>query len=204
MNNSFERALPENYKQAKHINAKTVKFGLIFNIIALVIWILITAIALIPLIVNGFFENIVLDLEFSFKFLFFCAIFLVGTIIYMVLHELSHGVLYKAMTKERLTYGINWSCIYCGMPQLYIYRKTALVITVTPLVLYSIIFGAIAVILYSVSPFVYLLFASFFGLHIGSNAGNFYIIFLLLFKFRNKKMLIRDTGPEQFFYIPVE
>jgi hypothetical protein len=204
MNNSFERALPENYKEVKYVNAKSVKFGLISNLIALIVWFFITALLLIPLILNGAFDNIEPSYELMFKVFIFGVLFLIGNILYMVLHELTHGAVYKAMTKKRLTYGISWSCAYCGVPKLYVYRKTALLAILAPLILFSIIFGAMTLVCYFVSPLFYLLFATLFALHLGACAGDIYVAALLIFKFRDKRALIRDTGPEQFFYIPAE
>ena len=53
MNKNFERELPEGYKQALYINAKDKKFGIIFNMIALAIMVIVMVIANLPLYING-------------------------------------------------------------------------------------------------------------------------------------------------------
>ena len=50
--------------------------------------------------------------------------------------------------------------------------------------------------------FIFLIFAFIFGLHLGGCSGDLYVTYLFLTKFKNKKVLMRDTGPEQFFYVP--
>ena len=46
---NFERELPSNYKEVKHIDATNAKFGLIFNLIAIIILFLTIGIGLLIL-----------------------------------------------------------------------------------------------------------------------------------------------------------
>ena len=127
-----------------------------------------------------------------------------GELRQIVLHELVHGIAYKTLTGEKLTFGISWSCAYCGVPNIYTYRKTAIISVMAPLVVFSVLFVIALAILYSISPLYYLAVAFVFGMHLGGCSGDIYVLYLLLTKFKNKKTLMRDTGPEQFFYIPEE
>ena len=45
-NQAFERELPKGYRLAKTIDGTDLKFGLIFNGIALLVWLLVTALFL--------------------------------------------------------------------------------------------------------------------------------------------------------------
>ena len=60
----------------------------------------------------------------------------------------------------------------------------------------------VLVLLYFVNPLYYLLVACIFGTHLGGCSGDLYVLYLLTVKFKDPKTLMRDTGPEQFFYVP--
>ena len=198
---NYENELPEGYKQVLHIDAKDAKTGIIMNVVSLLILVIVLAVAYIPLKLNN--VDILLNFpakdstEFPIAMLLFCIVLFA----YIVMHELVHGIAYKCLTGEKLTFGISWSCAFCGVPHIYSYRKTAIISSAAPLVLFSSIFGAITFLLYFVSPIYYLLSAILFGLHLGGCSGDMYIILMLL-RYSNPKVLMRDTGPEQFIYIP--
>lgn len=197
-----EKELPEGYKQALHIDAKDAKTGIIMNVASLLILGIVLAVAYIPLKFNNVDFSLDIfptngSMETPIAMLVFCIVLFA----YVVMHELVHGIVYKCLTGEKLTFGISWSCAFCGVPHIYSYRKTAIISSAAPLVLFSVIFGAITISLFFVSPIYYLLSATIFGLHLGGCSGDMYIILMLL-KYKNPKVLMRDTGPEQFIYIP--
>jgi len=197
MNKSFEKELPSGYKEAFHINATDKKIGLILNGIALLVMLLVMGVAAIPLVISG------KEISFAFDFgelMIAYAIFFGAMLLYIVLHELTHGAVYKLLTKEKLTYGISWSCAFCGVPHIYVYRKTALAALVAPLILFTVILIPVTVILYYVNPIYYLASAFIFGLHLGGCSGDAYITILLIFKYKTKSLLMKDTGPEQYIY----
>jgi hypothetical protein len=198
----FEKEIPEGYERKKYINAKSAKFGIIFNLIAMVILALVMLIAFLPL--RGMeFSSMIESIGLT-AYMVSMLIFFVGMLGYIVLHELVHGAAYKKLTGEKLTFGMSWSCAFCGVPNIYVYRKASLISSAAPLVVFSIILGALTAILYFVSPWYYILSAFIFGLHLGGCSGDMYVILLLLFKFKDETTLIRDTGPEQSFYVKVE
>ena len=197
-NNSFERELPSGYKEIKHINARDKKTGVIFNLIAFAVIILVMAIASLILFVN---QEPTFETD-SVGFILVYAVFIASMAAYVVLHELVHGIAYKALTGEKLTFGLSWSCAYCGVPNVYTYRRTALIALVAPFITFTVILLPITVWMYFVDPLYYLLSAFLLGLHLGGCSGDIYCTLLFLFKFKDKKTLMRDTGPEQFFYLP--
>ena len=52
-------------------------------------------------------------------------VFLVSLVLYLVLHELVHGAVYKALTHQKLTFGFTLTVAFCGVPDVYTSRKTA-------------------------------------------------------------------------------
>ena len=195
---NFERELPVGYQQAMYINAKNAKFGIIFNLIALVVLVIVMTIAVISLR----FNNLPFDISIDFtKLIVAYLIFFAFMTGYIVLHELVHGVAYKALTGEKLTFGISWSCAFCGVPNIFTYRKTAIISVIAPFTVFTVLFIPIIIVLYCFNPLYYLLAAFIFGLHLGGCSGDLYIFYLLTVKFKDEKTLMRDTGPEQFFYV---
>ena len=196
----FEKEVPQGHEQVFYLNAKHKKTGIIFNLIALAVMALTVALACIP--IKNFWEYVSrIDLT---RYIVTYAIFMVSMILYIVLHELAHGALYKLMTGERLTYGFSWSCAFCGVPNIYVYRKCAILSAAAPLVIFTVLLVPVTAALYFVDPFSYLLSAFLLGMHLGGCCGDVYLIFSLLFRFRNPRTLVRDTGPEQTIYVPKE
>lgn len=196
-NQNFEAKLPEGYKTALHINAKSPKFGIIFNLIALVVLVVVMVVAIIP--TRSGMKATVVD---ETPLLLVWGVLLVAMVAYVVLHELVHGVAYKALTGQKLTFGMSWSCAFCGVPDIYVYRRTALIAVAAPLLIFTLILVPLIVWLYSVNVIYYFAAAFLFGLHLGGCSGDIYVLLLLLFKFRDKRTLIKDSGPEQFFCVP--
>ena len=75
---------------------------------------------------------------------------------------------------------------------------------ISPFAVFSLLLIPILIVLYFLSPLYYLIVAFIFGLHFGGCSGDLYVLYLLTAKFKDKKTLMRDTGPEQFFYVPDE
>ena len=148
---NFERELPSGYTQAKYINAKNAKFGIIFNAIALVVLAIVMAFAFVILDFGGKLSPEIFDMEAP-RFFVAYAVFMVSMIVYVVLHELVHGIAYKARTGEKLTFGMSWSCAFCGVPNIFTYRKTAIISTLSPFVVFTVLFIPILIVLYCFSP----------------------------------------------------
>ena len=197
---NIERELPSGYKQALYINAKNARFGIIFNLIALIVCAIVMATAAFSLHIGDKLSVDILEIDFP-QFIVAYLILFAALIGYVVLHELVHGIAYKTLTGEKLTFGISWSCAFCGVPQIYTYRRTALIAVLAPFVLFSLLFLAIAAVLLFLSPLWYMLTVLLFAIHVGGCCGDLFVAGLLLFKYRSPKTLMRDTGPEQFFYL---
>lgn len=193
---NFEKELPSGYRQAYYIDAANKKTGLIFNLVALMIMALVMLLSAIPVIVSA------TAISTSYTEIFIALIiYFVAMLGYIILHELVHGAAYKLLTGEKLTYGMKWSCAFCGVPHIYTYRRAAIIAILSPLVVFTFLLLPITVLLYFVNPVFYFLSALILGLHLGGCCGDAFVFLLLIFKFKDKSTLIRDTGPTQYFYI---
>lgn len=188
---TFERAIPEGYREVYHIDAANKKTGLLLTLGSLLI---------AACLIFFFFlsiDSISIDLRNLMKY---NLVFLVVMLAYVILHELTHGAVYKTLTKEKLRFGITWSAAFCGVPDIYTYRDTALKSLGAPLVLFSVILIPLLIWLYRVDAGWYLVAGVIFSLHISGCIGDLYMTALFLTKFKDPATLMRDTGPEQWIY----
>ena len=191
---NFAVELPQGYEQVYYLNAKSTKTGVIFSIVS----VLIAAAIIVPAVVFG------IDFNYNppeIEILIALGVLLVSFIAYMVLHELTHGAAYKLLTGRKLTFGLSWSCAYCGVPDIFVNRKTALIALLSPFVLFSVIFTALTVWTFFVSKVWFFVCVCLLGVHVGGCCGDLFVTILLLFRYKDKSLLMRDTGPEQFFYL---
>lgn len=186
--NSYKN-LPEGYEAVREIDAvgnKRVAVGL--NAAAL----LISALSGTLLYFLRFrrFTFTVDEINFG-AYLLFTLGLLLSMFVYLVLHELVHGIVYKLMTREKLTFGISFSCAYCGVPDVFVTKKTALSALVAPFAVFTVAF---------VGDYAALFLSFLLVLHLGGCSGDLYDMILLLFVIKGD-VLMKDTGPKQTFYV---
>ena len=199
MSKNYEEILPEGYKEIFHIDAKEKKTGLVLTLFSLVLTVIPLAV-LLPICF--------LTKEFEFEFSYQTSLYLFGLalalILYLVFHELVHGIAYKALTKQKLTFGISWSCAYCGVPNIYVYRKASMIALIAPFTVFSLLFGGLLIWFYYLNGILFFLMSLLFSIHVGGCIGDLYMFTLFIFKYKDKSLLMKDTGPEQFLYQKLE
>lgn len=129
--------LPDGYKPVYQIDANDKKTIWLFNITSLLLFVVVA----VPLFAwlkistsKALYE--LLDIGI-FRYLILIAIY----IAYIFLHELTHGAAYYALTRRHLTFGTSRFVAYCGVPDIYVYRRPALIAVLAPFVTYSILFS---------------------------------------------------------------
>lgn len=194
---SYYKDLPENYKEVFHIDAKSKKVGFVFTVVSLVI-------TVASLLVIGLLTDLssIADAVKEGSILIPYFVLLAGLFLYIVLHELVHGAAYKALTHQKLTFGMTLTVAFCGVPDIYTSRKTALIALTAPLVVFSIVFLALMTGFRTSNPVYFAVFSILFSIHLGGCVGDIYMTLLLATRFRNPELLMRDTGPAQTFYLP--
>lgn len=201
MKKTFETSLPEGYRVAYVFDAKdnkkTVLAMNVANIIVTVAAIALFWVILRPLDgikdgsadVSGVFENILS------RYL----IFIVTIVAYLVLHELTHGAAYWLITRQKLKFGFTLSVAYCGVPDIYVYRRTALIALLAPFCVFIPVF--LIPMLVCRSGLDRILAGIMLALHLGGCVGDLYDAWLFAVKFRSPDTLMNDTGPRQTFYV---
>lgn len=197
MDKNFEKELPEGYEQIYHINAREKRTALRFNLAAFAITIAVLIIGLIPIFITKAPEDFALG---QLEGLIASLVFLLSMIVYIIGHELVHGIAYKALTREKLTFGISLSCAFCGVPSIYTYRKTALIALLAPFTVFTVALVGLCVGMYFIHPMYYAFALYVLGMHAGACIGDLYMSMLCFTRFKSNDILMRDTGPEQFIY----
>ena len=192
-NSFYEETLPEGYREAKVVDSGDSRLRSRFTIAAIVLDIVIFC-AIWFFYVSTRTNEVVAGIS-TLKCIGFIALYM----LYIFLHELTHGLVYKLLTKKKLVFGFEPRMAYCGVPGIYAYRKTALMSVFAPLIIFSIVFTAAFFI--ANEPFVKMMFLLMLGLHITGCIGDMYNIGLLLFRFRKPTTLRKDTGPTQIYYV---
>ena len=133
MMNCFE--LPEGYKEIFQINlVENRKMMLLLNGAAIMI-------AVIMAVVMVFFVpfTAILDVESGiYAPILRSVTILAGCFIYIILHELTHGVFIKKYSGKKAHYGFKGGCAYAGSDA-YFDRKSYIVIALAPIVIWGVI-----------------------------------------------------------------
>ena len=192
--NSY-RNLPEGYETVREIDAVGNKrFAVGLNVAALLISAL-SGIILYFLRFRSF--TFTVDEDDLGAYLLFMLGLILSMFAYLVLHELVHGIVYKLMTREKLTFGISFSCAYCGVTDVFVTKKAALSALVAPFAVFTVAF---ALPIAFVGDYAALFLSFLLVLHLGGCSGDLYDLFLLLFVIKGD-VLMKDTGPKQTFYV---
>ena len=192
---NYYKTLPDGYKEALVFDARKGKKAVILNIVAVLLCISVAA----PFFI--FSSEFLESWRSSFNSFQRLAVIL-GCLIYLILHELIHGFFYKVMTHQKLKFGLSLMCAYCGVPDIYTSRKTALISTSAPFILFTVIFIPLIFYCQYVGSILYPVLVILFSIHVGGCAGDLYVICLFLLKYKDHKCLMNDTGPKMTIYVP--
>lgn len=190
MNRNFETALPEGYAPVFMIDAKKKKTGVLLNLVGLLLMAAVFGAAALLIRPRDFLEYFSLPKWYAV---------VAAMLVYLVLHELTHGAAYKILTKQKLTFGLSLTVAFCGVPQIFVYRRAALISLLAPFTVFTLVFGVAVLLLQDAWDKMYALFL--LASHIGGCVGDLYDTFLFVFRFRDPTTLVNDTGPKQTIFI---
>lgn len=196
---NYETEIPADYVLVKHVDAKSDKKLVgIYSVLSFVPFLLYL---LVLYVIARYSEN---GLEIRYENSSVIPTMLLGAamLVYIVLHELVHGITYKYYTGSKLTFGLTLTVAFCGVPDIYVRRKASVTALLMPFAVFSIIFSALTIGLWFVSPLYGILAGILLTVHLGGCVGDLHWAILYSTKFKHCNTLMRDTGPEQWLYIP--
>ena len=190
---NFETELPEGYEAVFKVDVTNKRFAIIMNLAALIITAALVFAAVKLVRPQNFLESFAPS-----KLLVYCA----ALIAYIVLHELVHGIAYKLLTRQKLKFGLTAGAAYCGVPDIYVYRRAGLIALLAPFTVFNIVFLAMA--FFMPNQWDRFFSALLFAFHFGGCAGDLYMTYLFMTRFKDKRTLTRDFGPAAVYYLPKE
>lgn len=181
--------LPEGYKEIKQIDLqKDKKLAGVVTGLALIVM----AVMVIPMLFIVPIKSFMADGKIMY--LAKLGVIVVGMIVYIVLHELVHGIVMKYYSKIKPTYGFTGMYAYAGSSA-YFCKKHYIIIALAPIVLW----GVVLLILNLIVPtgwfwVVYLIQM----MNISGAAGDLYVS--VSFSKLPADILINDTGVNMTIY----
>lgn len=164
---------------------------LLVNGIAVVIMIAMIAIGVCIVPVKEFFD---LEEKLGETFLKWSGV-LVGYIVYIILHELVHGIFMKHFSGVKPKYGFTLMYAYAGSSA-YFNKKSYIIIALAPVVIWGVVLGVLCAVL----PQSWFWVAYFIQMgNIAGAAGDFYVT--LKFMKLPKDILVNDTGVAMTVYV---
>ncbi|MGN0613552.1 MAG: DUF3267 domain-containing protein [Porcipelethomonas sp.] len=187
------KILPEGYKETEKINLQNdKKCALFVNLLSFVV---AAVMIIVPLVCYGIkygLENTInwiADIGW-YKWLIICA----GIILYMLLHEIVHGIVMKYYSGVKPKYGFTGLYAFAGSSA-YFNRKSYIVIALAPIVVWGIVLAVLQIFL----PDGWGIIAySIQIINVSGAAGDLYVS--LKFRKLPKDILINDTGIEMTVY----
>lgn len=190
--NSWYKELPEGFKQVYMIDAENKKTARKMTLIGLIV----SIVTIVPFGIDFFSHKNSLSTE-NFPLIYFG--FVIALFLYLILHELVHGIVYKIITHQKLTFGLTLYVAFCGVPQLYVKRSAMFFAILAPFAVFNIVFITALVVLEKTVAWYFL--ALLFALHIGGCSGDLWGTIYMATHCKNKTMFVNDTGPKQTFYV---
>lgn len=186
---SFE--LPSTYREIYSVNLqKDKKQALIVNIAAIILMVIFAVIGafIVPLSFIPSYDESLLTVLMKL------ITALVGMVVYLLLHELVHGITMKFYGSKKVKYGFTGLYAFAGCEE-YFPKKPYIVIALAPIVVWGIVLAAICCFVPK-SWFWVVYFIQIMNL--SGAAGDLYVTY----KFSKfpKDILVKDTGVETKVY----
>lgn len=182
--------VPEGYREVRRVDLmRNRKEAVLVNLIALIITGAMIALGFV--ICPSFME-----FRFGIDTVFGIIMMFAGIVIYMVLHEVIHGVFMKAFSGVKPRYGFTGLYAYAGSEALFC-RKHYLVIAFAPVVILGFMLAVLTIAFYETAFWYFYIIQI---VNISGAAGDFYVGTLIA-RAKND-ILVRDAGTDMSFYSP--
>ena len=185
------QTLPEGYREILQINLQNdKKTALKINLGAAAVMILLFILGHFIVPITAFF-----DFDSLSTYLIQMSVMLLGYVVYMVLHELTHAAVMKAAGGGKVVFGFTGIYAFAGSKEDYFDKISYRYIALAPLVVWGIILGVLCAIV----PRTWFWVVWFLQVgNIAGAAGDVYVT-AKLWNYPNC-ILVRDTGVDMTIY----
>lgn len=180
-----EHILPDGYGQIYSINLqKDKKMALWVNLIGVVIMVVLAVAMHFIVPVNTLFDQSQGMKAYWLRF----GTMIVLLVVYMVLHELVHGIAMKLCGTKKVKYGFTGMYAYAGSDDYY-YKKPYIFIALAPVVLWGVVLAVVNVF---VSPQWFWVVYMIQICNLSGAAGDLFVT--MKFSRMPKDILVQDCG----------
>ena len=190
---------PNGYKLGKTIDLQNNKKQMILVNMASILIAIILVVPMIFLVpISGLFKLDTTGIDglglYALRFL----VLFVGSILYIVLHEATHGIVMKMFGAKKVKFGFTFIYAYAGTKEEYFKKWPYIIIALAPVTVFFIIFAAICPFIYQTTWFWVVYFWQIQNL--SGAAGDIIVSFMLLNKPKNSYIL--DEGTNMKVFVP--
>ena len=181
------QTLPEGYELREHVDLQQDKATAVKVNVAAVLIMAVMAVAFhfLAVPVSAFFGT---DRTVS-GILLHTAVLLLGYTAYIVLHELTHAAVMKALGARKVRFGFNGLYAWAGSEQDLFRRTPYLLVAMAPVLTWGVIFGVLRAVL--PTDWSWVIWSLQIG-NVAGAAGDLYVTFRFIRL--PADALIRDTG----------
>lgn len=177
--------LPENYKEIFSVNLQKDKKTAVFvNVLAIIIGVVLAVPMHFIVPITTLFDMEQGLVDYALRFI----VLLVSMIVYMVLHELVHGITMKLCGTKKVRYGFTGLYAFAGSDDYYD-KKSYIIIALAPVVLWGIV---LAVLNFFVPTQWFWVVYMVQLINLSGAAGDFYVT--AKFSKMPKDILVQDSG----------
>lgn len=178
-------SLPEGYEKILEVDLqKNKKLMILINGLAVVIMVAMIIIGALFVPIDTFFDSG----DVWYAPLIKLAVMMGGYVVYIVLHELVHGIFMKRFSGVKPKYGFTLMYAYAGSSA-YFNKKSYIIIALAPVVIWGVVLGVLCAVL--PQSWFWVVYFIQMG-NIAGAAGDFYVT--LKFMRLPKDILVNDTG----------
>ena len=185
------QVLPENYKEVCTIDLqKNKKEAIIVNVIAGTVSLVMFVIMELKMPLFTWID------EMAEKGLLVTALaaMVLGTVVYVILHEFTHGITMRCMGGKQVRYGFTGMYAYAGSSEDYFPKRQYICIALAPVILWGVIFAVLQILLPEWEWVIWFLQM----MNVGGAAGDMYVTARVLGM--SETILVMDTGVNMTVY----
>lgn len=180
-----KQVLPEGYQEIFSVNLqKDTKIAVLVNVLAVVIMLVMAVPMHFHISISSLFDMSQGLGVYAMRF----GLLILLIVVYLVLHELVHGITMKILGTKKVKYGFTGLYAFAGSDDYYD-KKSYIAIALAPIVVWGIVLAAInAVVPYKWFWVVYFIQI----MNVSGAAGDLYVT--VKFSRMPKDILVRDSG----------
>lgn len=191
--------LPSDYKLGHTVDMQTnKKKAFLINLIAVLIGVAVAVPMIFIVPIGRLFDMGDLETKAILLYILRFAVLLVGSFVYIILHELTHALFMKIFGAKKIKFGFTGLFAYAGSKHEYFRKWPYIIIALAPVVIFGIIFAIICPFIYETSWFWVVYFWQIQNL--SGAAGDIYVS--IMFSKAPKDAYIKDEGTMMQLYVP--